>query len=633
MKKRLRTLTLWSFLGGGILCLLWNLGKLQNGESLATGEMYIPFLIGSMSGSLVFFWRRLTKKPDGESYESERYQQLYQQTPVMLHSIDTGGRLVSVSNCWLQTLGYRREEVLGRRLTDFMTEESRTLAEGTKLPEFFATGTVKDVPYQLLKKNGEIIDTLISAVAERDKDGSIRRSLAVVVDVTEQKRTEREIEKLAYYDTLTGLPNRTLFQDRLNQALAHAHRERTKVGVLFLDLDRFKSINDTLGHAAGDLLLKTIAQRLKKCVREGDTVARLGGDEFVLVSTDFSTDQDPVAFAKRLLNLLGQPIQLNGKEFVTSASIGIAIYPTDGLDVPTLLGNADFAMYHAKELGRNTYQFFSAEMNAKAIAKLSLETGLRQALKKNEFYLEYQPQLDLRSGRITGAEALVRWCHPEKGLIPPETFIPIAEETGLILPLGEWVLRTACAQARAWQQAGYPELRVAVNVSARQFKHPDFLETVEQVLRDTGLPPDLLEMELTESIVMENVQEAIMTLTDLKIRNIHLTIDDFGTGYSSLTYLKHFPIGRIKIAQEFVRDIPNDPDDTAIVEAILAMAGSLNLDVIAEGVERRDQLGFLHQRRCNEMQGFYFARPMPAEDVGTIFQRGVFREPVCLYEG
>ncbi len=627
-------LILCSLAGGILFSLLAVLQALAGGDFPPGQTLAASFLFGGLGGPLLYLWMRLTGHPGKQELEAaKRFRDLYQRTPVMLHSIDEAGRLVNVSDYWLETLGYCREEVIGRHLTEFMTESSRQKAENLTFPEFFATGKVNDVSYQLVKKNGEVIETLLSAVAERDKTGNIRRSLAVVTDVTERKRSEREIEKLAYYDTLTGLPNRSLFQDRLSQALAHAHREATRVGLLFLDLDRFKSLNDTLGHVAGDRLLQAIANRLKKCVREGDTVARLGGDEFVIISTDFTTDQDPVAFAKRLLHLISQPVQIDAKEFVTTASIGIAIYPNDGQNVSTLIGNADFAMYHAKELGRNTYQFFSAEMNARALEKLNLENSLRHALKRGELYLDYQPQLDLASGKITGVEALARWRHPELGLIPPEKFIPIAEETGLILSLGEWVLRTACCQARAWQTAGFPDLRMAVNVSARQFNHPEFLETVEKILRETGLDPKLLEMELTESIVMENVQDAIMTLTDLKVRHIQLAIDDFGTGYSSLTYLKHFPIDRIKIAQEFVRDIPQDADDAAIVEAILALAGSLNLEVIAEGVERKEQLGFLHQRRCKEMQGFYFARPMTAEKLVEIFSQGLAREPACLYEG
>ncbi len=558
---------------------------------------------------------------------------MYENSPAMLHAMDPEGRLVKVNRFMLEALGYTAGEVLGRPMTDLFPPGSRQTIWDAIFESLFETGSVHDLPCQWVKKSGEIIDILLCASAEKDAQGKIIGCLAAALDITTRKKTEDHIQTLAYYDPLTGLPNRTLFQDRLHQALAHAHRDGHHVGLLFIDLDRFKTINDTLGHAVGDLMLKSVARQLRNYIREGDTVARLGGDEFVIISSEFTSNQDPIAFSKRLLEMLAEPIQIDGRELFSTASIGIAIYPDDGQDVTTLLGNADIAMYSAKDQGRNTYRFFSAEMNALAIEKLSLETGLRGALQRGELFLAYQPQLDLRSGRLTGLEALVRWAHPEQGLIPPERFIPVAEETGLIIPLGKWVLHTACSQAKAWQDAGLPLQRVAVNVSARQFKQPDFLETVETVLAETGLEPCCLELELTESIVMDNVQEAIMTLTDLKIRNIHLSIDDFGTGYSSLTYLKHFPIDRIKIAQEFVRDIPKDPDDSAIVEAILAMAASLNLEVIAEGVERRDQLRFLHQRQCNHMQGFYFSRPMIAKDLVTLLSRHLGEGPCCLYEG
>jgi diguanylate cyclase (GGDEF)-like protein len=513
--------------------------------------------------------------------------------------------------------------VIGRPMSDFLSDKSRRLDEEKVLPDLFRAGYVKDIPYQMIKKNGEYIDILLSAVAEHDGQEAIMRSLAVVIDVTERKRAEREIQKLAYYDTLTGLPNRTLFFDRLSQAIAQAKREHRNVGVLFLDLDRFKSINDTLGHQAGDMLLKYVARRLRGCVRESDTVARLGGDEFVVVLPGVHSEQDLTHSAKKILDALSRPVRLGEKKFFTTASIGISIFPLDADSVDALLRNADIAMYAAKERGKNTYQFYSEEMNAKVVEKLGLETRLRQALKKEEFFLVYQPQIDLVSGTMTGLEALLRWRHPEVGLISPGDFIRVAEETGLIVSIGEWALRTACAQARVWQLAGFPPLRMGVNISGRQFDQPDFIDVMDSVLRDTGLDPQWLELELTESIVMENVPETIMTLTDLKVRGIHLAIDDFGTGYSSLSYLKHFPFDRIKIAQEFVRDIPYDAEDSAIVEAITGMANSLGLEVIAEGVEKQVQLDFLRACNCHQMQGFLFARPMSASDMTKQFKKGV----------
>jgi diguanylate cyclase (GGDEF)-like protein/PAS domain S-box-containing protein len=615
---------LWLLVGALIMALLSIVQIVFLGFPLTPRTFFIPLPFGALCGLAVGAWFSRLRLVSNQLRQSEaRFRHLYQKTPVMLHTIDRRGLLLHVSDYWLQSMGYQREEVIGQPMSDFLSEKSRRLAEEKVLPDLFRAGYVKDIPYQMVKKSGEYIDILLSAVAEHDGEGEIVRSLAVVIDVTERKRAEREIQKLAYYDTLTGLPNRTLFFDRLSQAIAQAKREHRQVGVLFLDLDRFKTINDTLGHMAGDMLLKYVARRLRGCVRESDTVARLGGDEFVVILPGVHSEQDLTHSAKKVLEALSRPVRLGEKKFFTTASIGISIFPLDADSVESLLRNADIAMYAAKERGKNTYQFFSEEMNAKVVEKLGLETRLREALKREEFFLVYQPQIDLASGTMTGLEALLRWRHPEVGLIPPGEFIRVAEETGLIVPIGEWALRTACAQAIVWQQAGFPPLRMAINISGRQFDQPDFIDLMDRVLRDTGLDPKWLELELTESIVMENVPETIMTLTDLKVRGIHLAIDDFGTGYSSLSYLKHFPFDRIKIAQEFVRDVPNDPEDSAIVEAITGMANSLGLEVIAEGVEKQVQLDFLRACNCHEMQGFLFARPMNASDMTKQFLRGV----------
>jgi diguanylate cyclase (GGDEF)-like protein/PAS domain S-box-containing protein len=618
---KFRFLSFWFLTGAAFICLLATLQHFYLRVPLSPGNYLLPFLFGGLAGLLIGTWELRLQRFSRRLAESERrFRTLYQNTPVMLHSIDPAGRILNVSNYWLQTLGYRREEVVGRRLSDFLSEKSRRFAEDTVLPEFFRAGFIKDIPHQMLKKTGEIMHVLVSAIAEYDDEGQISRSLGVVVDITERKEAEKEIQKLAYYDTLTGLPNRTLFLDRLSQGLAQGRREERKVGVLFLDLDRFKAINDTLGHVAGDMLLKYVAKRLQGCVRQSDTVARLGGDEFVVILPGVHTEADLTAFSKKILDTLSRPVRLGEKKFFTTASIGISVFPDDAENVDALIRNADIAMYAAKDRGKNTYQFFSAEMNAKVVEKLGMETRLRLALKHNELTLVYQPQIDLLRGRMTGLEVLLRWRHPEAGLIAPGSFIRVAEETGLIVPIGEWVLETACQQAKMWQDAGFPRIRVGVNISSRQFEQPDFIDMVDRVLQQTGFDPTCLELELTESIVMENVPDTIMTLTDLKVRGIHLAIDDFGTGYSSLSYLKHFPFDRVKIAQEFVRDISIDPDDAAIVEAITGMAHSLGLEVIAEGVERREQMEFLRDRRCNDMQGFYFAKPMPAEEFAIFFR-------------
>jgi diguanylate cyclase (GGDEF)-like protein/PAS domain S-box-containing protein len=465
------------------------------------------------------------------------FQSLYLNTPMMMHSIDVNGVLLNVSDFWLDKLEYSRDEVIGKKLTDFFSINSKDFAEETILPHFFEAGSVEDVPYQMIKKSGEVIDVLISAKAVRDEQGKFLYSMAGVVDVTERKKAEEEVQRLAHYDPLTGQPNRFLLQERLQHALVQAKRDDNEVGVIFVDLDRFKWVNDTLGHACGDQLLKKVAGKLQKCVRQGDTVARIGGDEFVIILYGFDSHDEPPGFAQRFLDALSQPVNLEGVEVFNSASIGIAIYPMDGSDVETLLRNADTAMYAAKEHGRNTYKFYSGEMNAKVLAKVDMENRMRKALKNKDFYLEYQPQLDLRTRTLAGYEALVRWQDPELGLIPPTEFIKVAEECGLIYPLGEWVLSTACEQAKAWHDKGFPKVRMAVNVSTTQFRRHDFVDMIEGILQRSGLEPECLEIELTESMVMEDIKQGLERLTDLKVRQVKLAIDDFGTGYSSLLYL------------------------------------------------------------------------------------------------
>jgi len=442
------------------------------------------------------------------------------------------------------------------------------------------------------------------------------------VDLTARKQAEQEIQKLAYFDTLTGLPNRGLLEDRLIQIMAQSLREGWQVGVLFLDLDRFKWINDTLGHTAGDILLQEIAERLQNRLRASDTVARLGGDEFVIVLSAVKHEQDIAHTTQHIMDSLSLPVELEGQKIFISASIGIAIYPTDGHDVNSLLRNADTAMYVAKETGRNNYKFFSQEMNLRAVERMTLETNLRRALEKEEFYLNFQPQVDCKTGEIVGVEALLRWNCPDAGLISPAKFIPIAEETGLIIPIGEWVLRTACREARSWQD-DIASVRIAVNISGCQFKQANLVDMVAGILQETGLDPDKLELELTESMLMENSDNAVTMLQELKALGVHLAIDDFGTGYSSLTYLKHFPLDRLKIDQLFIRDICTNPDDASIAEAIIAMAHSLGLEVMAEGVETGEQMGFLQSRNCYEMQGYYISRPVSDETIRGLLKEGI----------
>jgi diguanylate cyclase (GGDEF)-like protein len=440
-----------------------------------------------------------------------------------------------------------------------------------------------------------------------------RVNAGLQAEVAERRLADQRVVHMAHHDALTGLPNRTLFADRVGQAIARAHRRDGKIAVLFLDLDRFKNVNDSLGHAIGDLLLTAVAERLTNCLREEDTAARLGGDEFIISLPDVADAGEAAHVAARILAELAKPFTIANHQLHADGSIGIALYPADGDTAETLMRNADTAMYHAKESGRANYQFFSAQMTERVSRRLSTETDLRRALERGEFALHYQPLIDLAAGRVSGAEALLRWPQNEHRLMSPTEFIPIAEDTGLIIPLGEWVLLEACSQAQVWQ-ARHPGLKISVNLSARQFRQKDLIGMIERVLGETGLAPALLELELTESMLMHHAEETIGILTRLDEMGVRLAIDDFGTGYSSLSYLKRFPIHSLKIDRSFVRDISTDPDDAAIVTAIVAMARSLNLDVTAEGVETDEQAAFLRSLACHHAQGYHFGRPMSAQE-------------------
>jgi diguanylate cyclase (GGDEF)-like protein/PAS domain S-box-containing protein len=456
-----------------------------------------------------------------------------------------------------------------------------------------------------------------------DQAGAPVRLAGIIQDITARKNAEDQIRFLAYYDGLTHLPNRTLFVDRLKLAVASAERANHLIAILFLDLDRFKRINDTLGHSVGDKVLQTAADRLRRVVRSSDTVARgevaeasrtvarLGGDEFIVSAIDISRDEDAARIARRILDSLNDPFEVDGHEVFVTGSIGISLFPHDGTDVDTLLKSADAAMYQAKNGGGNSYQFYNKSLNAVALQRLMLENSLRKALKQGEFLLHFQPQVDVCTGVIVGAEALLRWHQPELGLVAPGDFIPLAEETGLIVPIGEWVLRHACAQIKIWQEAGFRSLRVAVNVSGRHFWQDKILQVVDEVMTGTGIDPACLELEITESVLMQSA--AIDTLKRLKVKGLRISVDDFGTGYSSLSYLSRLPIDALKIDQSFVRNLVADPRDAGITAAIVAMARSLGIEVIAEGVETTRQRSFLRRRGCRLMQGHLFGRPCSAD--------------------
>jgi diguanylate cyclase (GGDEF)-like protein len=424
-----------------------------------------------------------------------------------------------------------------------------------------------------------------------------------------------EMEHLAYHDALTGLPNRPLYMDRLIMALAQAARINQKVAVFFIDLDRFKDINDSLGHSTGDGLLKAVAERVRRCVREGDTVSRFGGDEFTLLIPRIDQVEDAAKIAQKILETLKIPFSINDHELFVTTSIGISIYPIDGSDPETLVRNADTAMYRAKDQGRDNYQLYAPAMNARALERLALENMLRKALSHRDFVLFYQPVVDMRTKGIVGVEALIRWKHPELGLLSPAHFISAAESSGLIIPIGDWVLRTACKQTKMWQKKIDSDLTVAVNLSARQFQQPNLTEEIAEALEETGLEAKYLELEITESNAMQNAENTIYTLRELKALGVRIAMDDFGTGYSSLNYLKRFPIDTLKLDQSFVREITSDPTDAAIATAVIAMAHSLNLKVIGEGVEKEDQFTWLEKHGCDYIQGYLFSPPLATENI------------------
>jgi diguanylate cyclase (GGDEF)-like protein/PAS domain S-box-containing protein len=527
-------------------------------------------------------------------------------------------RVVSVNHAFVGMSGYRSEEVMGnnpsmlasgRHDTDFYRDMWDDLAR-----HGYWQGEVWDK-----HKSGRIYPKWMSITAVRDEHGEVVNYIAISRDITEQNEAEKNIHFLAYFDVLTGLPNRTLLRDRLGQMIAASHRDKQQFALLFMDLDRFKYINDSMGHSVGDRLLQAVALRIQEHVREEDTVARLGGDEFIVLLRE-TGESGAAVVSKKLLETLATPYDLDGQVISTQASIGISIFPDHADDSDTLIKNADMAMYRAKEDGRNNYQFFKPEMNFRVDLLFSMEKDLRLALERDEFSLHYQPQVDLGSGMLSGVEALIRWNHPQKGAVSPAEFIPVAEETGQIIAIGEWVLRTACAQMVEWRQQGMTGLTMAVNLSMRQLRQPLLDELVKTVLAESGLEPKFLELEITEGIMMGDNQVAMHFLNEMHKLGVHLSIDDFGTGFSSLNYLKKLPVDKLKIDQSFVRDIEIDESDAAIIRSIISLGHRLNLRVIAEGVETQEQLDFLRIRGCDEMQGYFYARPMPATEFVAFFK-------------
>ncbi len=528
--------------------------------------------------------------------------------------------IVYVNPAFARITGYSTDEVIGREGRFLVRDD---LAQ-PDLEEIRSALREKREGHALLRnyrKDGTQFWNELHISPVKDASGAATTHfVSVINDVSERVNYQKELEYQATHDSLTGLANRNLLNDRITQAIAWAKRQGLSVGLLLLDLDHFKLINDGSGHSAGDIVLKEVAHRLSQCVRETDTVARLGGDEFVIVLTDLPQPEDADTIAEKVLTILSRPFEVEGHDMLVTASIGISLYPRDGDNGETLLRYADIAMYRVKEHGRNSVRQFIPEMGVTAISRLNMEGALRRGLERDEFILHYQVKFDTSSNRMIGAEALVRWCHPQIGLIHPVEFIPLAEETGLILPLGEWVLAEACRQQIAWQAQGLPALKIAINMSSRQFRQEDLAERVAAIFTNTGVNPGDFTLELTESMVMQDVDSTLITLRALKKLGLSISLDDFGTGYSSLSYLRRFPIDELKIDKSFINDIHDNPDDAAIASAIIAMALSLGLTVVAEGVEKKEQVAMLTEMKCHHVQGYYFGRPMDADSFASRFQ-------------
>ncbi len=561
------------------------------------------------------------KRAEAALRESEaRFRAMAEQSADWIWAIDIAGRYTYTNQRGLENLGYTVSEFLAMNPVDLVHPDDRPLFRATLEQALASQQGWRNVELRWRHRNGSYRTLESSSSPLLDESGKLTGFQGIDRDITERRSAEARIEFLAHHDALTGLPNRVLLRDRFQHALAVAERTRARVAMLFLDLDNFKVVNDTLGHAAGDQLLLSVVGRLSDCVRDSDTISRQGGDEFILLLNEIPDLERAEHIAGHILSKLAEPVEIDGHVLNASCSIGIAVYPEDGKTFDDLLQKADAAMYNAKGAGRNTYRFYDEQMNLQAHEHLLLQNRLYQALFRAEFYLQYQPQLDIDSGRVIGVEALLRWNSPDLGEVTPDRFIPVAEGSGLIVPIGAWVMEEACRQAQALRQAGWPDLTMSVNLSALQFRRAGLIETVAGALERSQLPPHLLELELTESILLQDVDNTLETVQQLKALGVKLSIDDFGTGYSSLSYLKRFAVDKLKIDQSFVRDINSDPDDAAIVRAVIQLARSLRLATIAEGVETQGQLEFLRAEGCREIQGFLFSRPLLPPALKTFLQ-------------
>jgi diguanylate cyclase (GGDEF)-like protein/PAS domain S-box-containing protein len=534
--------------------------------------------------------------------------------------LDADFRVASVNPAFTAITGYTAKDVAGRS-PPFLPALRRDKRLYAAVRDALAGAGRWEGEVWDKRRNGEAYAERLSIAAISDDDGAVEQYAAVITDVTKRKQDEERIRYQATYDALTDLPNRALFLDRLNQALPTMARAGARLGLMFIDLDGFKLVNDTLGHDLGDQLLCEAAARLGKCVRSGDTVARLGGDEFTVIMPNLHEPRDAPLVANRVLDALSKPFDLKRHEAFVSASIGITIFPDDASDANGLLRNADTAMYRAKEQGKANFQFYTADLNREVKERLIVKNGLSKALERNEFSLYYQPKLDLKNGRITSVEALMRWHNRDLGMVSPARFIPVLEETGLVVEVGAWAIRTACAQHKAWKDLGLPPLRVAVNLSARQLREISFVTVFESALKETGVGPEGIEIEITESMLMSDSARTVVALRDLSDMGVRIAMDDFGTGYSSLSYLRRFPIDTIKIDRSFVADIVSKSDDAEIIRTIITMGQTLNRWVVAEGVETEEQAALLKGYKCDEIQGYYLSPPLPADKLTRFMQQ------------